>query len=70
MTYKNPRTYPKKGAPGMEQAVLEMCAWGLFAIYIYIYIYYTSLGPLLLSTLGGAICTLFAHWLPATIHED
>ena len=26
---------PKRGAPGMLQAVLEMCAWGLFAIYIY-----------------------------------
>ena len=27
------------GAPPMEEAVLEMCAWGLFFIYIYIYIY-------------------------------
>ena len=34
MAHKNPKNDPEKGAPGMEQAVLEVCAWGLFAIYI------------------------------------
>ena len=28
-----PLPTPKKMAPGMLQAVLEMCVWGLFAIY-------------------------------------
>ena len=35
---------PKRGDPGMGEAVVEMCAWGLFAVYIYIYIY-TSAAP-------------------------
>ena len=30
-----PLLTPKKGAPGVLQAVLEMCAWGLFAMNIY-----------------------------------
>ena len=32
--HKNPKITPKRGAPELEEAVLEMCAWGLFAIYI------------------------------------
>ena len=27
--------HQKGGAPELGEAVLEMCAWGLFAIYIY-----------------------------------
>ena len=34
MTHKNSKKYPKKEAPGMGEAEVEMCAWGLFAIYI------------------------------------
>ena len=29
-----PLLTPKRGAPAMEEAVVQMCAWGLFAIYI------------------------------------
>ena len=42
-TGKSPMAYghfwtppdPKRGAPLMEEAVLEMCAWSPFANYIY-----------------------------------
>ena len=42
MAHKNPKNDPKKGAPGMLQAVFQICAWGPFAVYIYIYILETT----------------------------
>ena len=27
---------PKRGAPAVEEAVVQMCAWGPFTVYIYI----------------------------------
>ena len=35
IVHKNPKNEPKKVAPAMGEAVVQICAWGPFAVYIY-----------------------------------